>query len=654
MSTDKDKRSSKIFGTRISSIFNSPQSHSRHSSASSGNIPHATPKPLSQPPMLNKTGTSQANMGERRKQEVPRLPVSHPPTPARQTQAAPVRSPPKRKPPPPLMQSLDFERTTQEGGQAQTAMPHIPAHQYSKEVKEDLNDIIGTLEKEIDNMLVTDKPSTQAFAGNYPTEQDETMNRQVLSTLEPSKSHQSEVSAFSGYSKASQPISNNLSLPFGNEHSIISSDSPRSSISTPSYPPIEGSQMLYPMDGTSPSFANDMALGTSVPENTYMNQNSNQSLTSISSSIYSQNAVGDPILLQKSVDTQGSAQSIPFQRQKEYPVVLPQTNKINNSNPNVRPLSNSSISRQQNGLAQNRNVMKPNNAPQESYNEMPSRAKPPVGRSEGTGHRKSNSQTSIWSSNSYRNVNLAVLKKNLNLKAGEGERSNYVSTIRRNAGTAYNESPPAKWKLPTGILPIDKNASHASNGRYMRLAGGVSQARNKNISGVELKHGHLQPRLLAAEVDDGDDDATVGLPSKSNASGTDISVSTGKSPANGIKSSSSSINVGPSSLHQTLGRTESFAKTDDSRSIAGDSISTIPSSKRTNSVVSSSSGSIVDFGGAGGYYQHPGYLYNDDDDESTEVDSQKFSQRFENDDEYDDYGSKPRLVLANPDNSDSD
>jgi hypothetical protein len=114
-------------------------------------------------------------------------------------------------------------------------------------------------------------------------------------------------------------------------------------------------------------------------------------------------------------------------------------------------------------------------------------------------------------------------------------------------------------------------------------------------------------------------------------------------------------------------RNSSYGKTlDDSQSIntGGDSSSTLPSSRRAESVSSSSSSgssssnSITDFNiGIGGYYQHPGYLHNDDDEEtSTEFETDLTGEGGRNrNNDYNDYDTKPRLVLANPDNSeDSD
>lgn len=232
-------------------------------------------------------------------------------------------------------------------------------------------------------------------------------------------------------------------------------------------------------------------------------------------------------------------------------------------------------------------------------------------------------------------------------------------TVRRNAGTAFNEVGPGKWKLPTGIQPLDKNsASYAgNNGRYMRLAGSHTN-RSKKVSGVELKHGHLARRLLAAEVNDNDD-----LITKSKIP---------REPANSPTNDLSSV-----SRNNSLARSATFgslATGTDSQSITTGK-ETI-SSKRNTSISSSSSGSISDENvEIGGYYQHPGYRF-DDEENDEDNDTKDFSgaiganvddgdydtlntplSKFDNlnndDDDYDDYDDKPRLVLANPDN-DSD
>ena len=244
---------------------------------------------------------------------------------------------------------------------------------------------------------------------------------------------------------------------------------------------------------------------------------------------------------------------------------------------------------------------------------------------------------------------MATIKKNLHLKPGEGESSNYVITIRRSAGTAFNESGPGKWKLPTGILPVDTSATYAkSNGRYTRLAGGLT--RTKKTSGVELKHGHLKPRLLAAEIDDGESSSLGITPKISAAPSTKT-----------IKSSSSSIAAASTT---NISRNNSLARTTTEGSTLGtdlQSVVTESTNGSRKSISSSSSGSISDSNAKiGGYYQHPGYKYEDDQgsDTGNEDDSAlEYSNRqtiaIEND--TDEYDERPRLVLANPDmGSDSD
>ncbi|KAJ9097919.1 hypothetical protein QFC19_006596 [Naganishia cerealis] len=216
-------------------------------------------------------------------------------------------------------------------------------------------------------------------------------------------------------------------------------------------------------------------------------------------------------------------------------------------------------------------------------------------------HRKSTSLSSIYSSNSNKNVNLATLKRTLDLKPGEGEQSRYVVALRRYMGTAVNDSPPDKWKLPTGILPVDKRASMASsNGRYLRL--GVSQGRKKT-SGVELKHGHLQPRLLAAEV--GDSRPYLGGSSLASTHGS------ARDSRASIYSSTSVTASGNSAVETSS------------------SSSPVRSSSKEDEA-SSSSGSIDE---VRGYYQHPAYTAGSDE-ESHDPEQ---------------YVYEPRLVLVNPD-----
>ncbi|KAI5967491.1 hypothetical protein CANMA_003038 [Candida margitis] len=286
-------------------------------------------------------------------------------------------------------------------------------------------------------------------------------------------------------------------------------------------------------------------------------------------------------------------------------------------------------------------------------------------------HRNSSSVGSIKSSNSYKNVNLASLKRSLSLKPGEGERSNYVLAIRRSAGTAFNESGPSRWKLPVGILPVDKTATKEnSNGKYKRLAGNLSGSNSrKKTSGVELKHGHLKPRLLAAEIDEGDDGYVgIGL--------TRTTTTTNPSVANTFSSRNQSVSTKASrenSLKRTT--TDGSVLTGDTQSIVSSATGSTKgntneaSLHRTDSIVSSeSSGSLSDK--ITGYYQHRGYKYGDIDEESEDKSSAESPGASHNgsslngfnsydsygkQEKYDDYeeNDRPRLVLANPDN-DSD
>ncbi|CUM53859.1 uncharacterized protein AC631_00229 [Debaryomyces fabryi] len=680
MSSDKDKRSSKLFGSRISSIFNVQPGHNvKHGNLDnngSSTLRHAQTKPLSHPPLHNNSGRSTLDP-HRLAPSVHVPPQSHAPV-----NLAPIKSPPRRKPPPPMAE--EFDRGPDRNFAVEPPVNKISANRYGEEVKEDLNNIIGTLEKEIGSMLVNNEPMTQMDPNDHIHNADDqasiTPGLNVSNALEVSRSNQSGPSYYSdshsyndSHKSSSISRSNQSGPSYFSDTRSYNESQKSSSIScntdtqeqsldeasaTPSDTPEynhehEGGQVPYPIDSLpeSPTLESsvvglDLAL---VPG--YHHNIPNDSKTSINSSIYSQGEA-EPYAQLKSIETFGSSHSIPSQRKNEYQAAASLSNTVTSISSTRTPQNSSFIRTMQ----PNRNPLNP--VPLESGTYDPnSRSKPPA-KSNISHHRKSSSVSSIWSANSYRSVNMSKLKKSLDLKPGEGERSNYVVSIRRSAGTAYNDSPPGKWKLPIGILPVDNRIGYAANGRYLRLAGGV-QGRNKKTSGVELKHGHLQPRLLAAEVDDGDE-SPVGLQSLGR-SGTDLTIGTNKSSVGAVKSSDSSVNVTPSG---SLLRKSSYGKAiDDLQSIntGGDSSSTLPSSKRAESVSStsspgsSSSNSLTDFNiGIGGYYQHPGYLHNDDEETSTEFETDFMGDGGNRNNDYNDYDTKPRLVLANPDNSDSD
>lgn len=607
-------------------------------------------KPLSHPPLSN--GPNIQTLSPRSVQQ-PNAP------PQTQVPAVPltaVKSPPRRKPPPPMMDEFDSkpaEEPVETGGER--GQRPRSANKYGEEVKEDLNRIIGTLEKEIDDMLVTGEHSNPEYSEYLHGDANQMPDYLIPETnaLDISRSHQSEASYYSSHSHESPQM--HPSTSYSDSSSQFTGTTNDNASFTPSDTPVFNSNEIadvpYPINAslsqspTSPTFHSDV-MGTQLP----MVSDLNESRTSINSSIYSANNP-EPDLMLKSIDTFDSNRSVPSQRNKEYQAAV-SLNSLANSGASSRTTQNTPFFRST-SLQQSRNVA--NTAPQEpTYYDNSSKSKTSGARLSVSHHRKSSSVSSIWSGTSYRSVHMSKLKKSLELAPGEGERSNYVLSIRRNAGTAYNETPPGKWKLPIGILPVDNRIGNTANGRYLRLAGGVGQAKNKKTSGVELKHGHLQPRLLAAEVDDVDDEAPVGV-QPLGRSGTDLTVSTGKSLPSELKSSESSITVG-STPSGSLLRNGSYGKTpnEDSQSM-NDSSSTVPSSGRANSISSSSSESVADFNvGIGGYYQHPGYLHNDDDEEtSTELESDFMVDREkQKPNDFNDYDARPRLVLANPDSSD--
>jgi len=292
-------------------------------------------------------------------------------------------------------------------------------------------------------------------------------------------------------------------------------------------------------------------------------------------------------------------------------------------------------------------------------------------RSNPSQHRMSSSVGSIYSSNSYRNVNLAALKKTLNLKPGEGERSNYVLAIRKAAGTSYNELTRMKWKLPVGILPVDKSATKEnSNGKYMKLAGNLLAASRKKTSGVELKHGHLKPRLLAAEIDEGDDSTAISL-AKTPLTQSSVNLKVTETNSNKTVSSENSLMRTTTDVSVVTGDTNSIVTTTTDTNASGRGESSGNGLKRNESISSSnSSGSLSDKNFTNfGYYQHRSYKDDDEDifadgvnrqasndgdvtdEESNQIngypkvsymDANSIEQEEEDND-------RPRLVLANPD-----
>ncbi|KAK6460059.1 hypothetical protein DFJ63DRAFT_257921 [Scheffersomyces coipomensis] len=233
-------------------------------------------------------------------------------------------------------------------------------------------------------------------------------------------------------------------------------------------------------------------------------------------------------------------------------------------------------------------------------------------------HRHSSSLGSIYSNASNGYVNLSTLKKQLALKPGEGDRSNYVLSIRKIAGTAFNETGPGKWKLPVGISPLEKSSSYASSNLYLRRD---AFGKNKKSG---LRHWRLEKTLLADEIDD-----------KTIDSSNDVSImNSSSSKASSLKMVDSGVLTDPSSSGDyTLHRS--------STEISNDQVSTDQgSTDQSSSGSPSGHGSDTGFG----FYQHKGYREDEitDDDNSTEVDLEDYQFGLDSEEGH-------RLTIANPD-----
>lgn len=278
-------------------------------------------------------------------------------------------------------------------------------------------------------------------------------------------------------------------------------------------------------------------------------------------------------------------------------------------------------------------------------------------------HTRVSSTSSITSASS-RHVNLATIKRLLSLRPGEGDRSNYVTFIRKSAGTSYNEAGPGKWKLPLGILPLDSKSLTlqsytSSTARFTRS--GLA-ARPKRSSGVELKHGHLQPRLLAAEVDEvGGDTNRFGSLGRSSTlqnktpsiAATTTATSAITTPvastpviaASSIASKPEDVSSGGVSRVNSLTRSSTLSARETGTN--GGSSNT-KSRRASGASFGESMDSVGDGGRVDAYYQHQGYRYDEDDEYVDEYNGNGGDVMDYDDDEGEE---KPHLVLANPDSS---
>lgn len=254
--------------------------------------------------------------------------------------------------------------------------------------------------------------------------------------------------------------------------------------------------------------------------------------------------------------------------------------------------------------------------------------------------------TSSILSHSSRHVNLATIKRSLSLRPGEGERSHYVTAIRKSAGTSYNETGPGKWKLPLGITPLDSKTlalltySQGST-RFSRGSSSLA-SRSKKTSGVELKHGHLQARLLASEVDEVGETNRFGALGRSSTlqNKTAISPVVSVGAVSATKSGTTSNGI---SRAGSITRSSTVSARDTETLENGSGIDKSRRGSTTSFVESVDSvGDRVD-----AYYQHQGYRYGETEDEYNNY-NEDIAENYDDEDEAEE---KPHLVLANPDSS---
>ncbi|CUM64137.1 uncharacterized protein PRCAT00001728001 [Priceomyces carsonii] len=595
MSGEKDKRFPKALSHRFSAIFNVPEERGgesfNHSETSSNNLPVCN----------SDTETYASTNNLINEKSVTRRPVSLRPEKGGETPNL------RRKPPPPMFDELTLH--TQKSNDRDT-----DNHANTNGVI----DMITHLENEIDNLKFNDEKSSNYSGSNY-------LSLSETSTKLLPVSHQLPLVAQSG-------IDREMSIPAHSSTSNVKLSLNELQKSSNSLP--------YPVD--MPLTSTDLD-----SENTQKKLDKDSSSSNLLSEHYDSASSQDfheATPFSKSIENFSSGQNVHYNRNADVSPNLGMTSQDSGyslKQNSVPSLANRLDSSQILTIPLKPIISAPIDSSIKTLNSIDQKANITTSQ---FGHKKSGSITSLWSSNSYRSVNLATLKRTLSLKPGEGERSQYVMTIRRNSGTAFNESGPSKWKLPIGIAPFDKSYRYAStSGRSMRFSG--PQGRLKKSSGVELKHGHLKPRLLAAEVEE-IDDSIGGRKSKLARSNTGLKrhyIST--SAALGSSSTLSNSESRSSSLKRT-GTTNSFSM--DLQSVKSGSSSALPSLKRSESG-SSSSGSISDSNiGVSLYYQHPGYKYDDEEDED-ETEVELMDQKLSSQNGYESYEDGPRLTLANPD-----
>lgn len=725
---EREKRSSRLLGSRLSSIFTSldySQSQPEHHEARSiqSKLSSGSLNPLSKPPLSNLPMLYQSDPKRDFKNKLPSDTHSMStfsnesvslPKPARKL---------TRKPPPPG-DDLDSFKLSHSNDSAKPHAAALKERKYGTSIDtantkaDSLDEIICTLEDEIHDMMNFRKPSQhrvdttseevqrepsalvnansirnadresgsesqrQFFVGDLgPTQLSQPDHPFNSTSREPARTTHSNPYQFPPTAE-NEPVFDDQ-LKFGNqidtEYGELPSENIASTAQHEAYQlrptSLVSVESLHFVDTMGEPIHNVETNHSSVRSN-MMSENQSQLSMSLTSKIESQDLQGPPHASSRSTHTSSQvfesdpARSKPPSPHSTYPTeLLHEVLTSGSTGGNVATnSSNPTLDRVQPSIRANypHQTRQPlRSAPTFTSIASDSTFSKALVTSTpaNTFHRKSLSISSIFSTNSNRHITLAALKKSISLRPGEGERSNYVQTVRRNAGTSYNDLGPETWKLPVGILPVDKRQLTPSNDRYNRLRGN----RKNQSSGVGLKHGHLAPRLLATEVDESEGLNKFGSLGRSSTFQrhegkqiTPVSLSrltlpsTALSRGNSLRQNSNAPSrtgsFAGSVLSSILPSTTSTTPVRDSGSHV-DSQSHL--SRHTLTSSRHSVGSISEARLTEGYYQHPGYRY-DEEMEETDRFSPSTDGTMHQDFEEENEVQKPRLVLANPDSESSD